>query len=94
LGAGGAADDSPVVGLPSAFDWRNVNGGNYVTPVRDQGNCGSCWAFATTGALESKALITFNWPGKSLNLSEQIVLSCSGAGNCELVDVSISPPTF
>jgi len=68
--------------LPATFDWRNYNGGNYITPVRDQGSCGSCWAFAPTAALESKALLTFDWPGIDLNLSEQIVLSCSGGGNC------------
>lgn len=69
--------------VPSAFDWRNVSGNNFVTPVRDQGNCGDCWAFAVTAALESKALINFNWSGTNLNLSEQIVLSCSGAGSCD-----------
>jgi C1A family cysteine protease len=68
--------------VPSAFDWRNVLGNNFVTPVRNQGNCGSCWAFAVTAALESRALITFNLPGTNLNLSEQIVLSCSGGGSC------------
>ena len=73
---------TPLLELPPSFNWRN-NGGNFVTPVRDQGYCGSCWAFATTAALESKALITFNNPGTNLNLSEQIVLSCSGAGNCQ-----------
>jgi C1A family cysteine protease len=65
----------------ATFDWRN-NGGNYVTPVRNQGSCGSCWAFAATAALESKVLITFNKPGTNLDLSEQIVVSCSGAGSC------------
>ena len=42
--------------LPSALDWRN-HGGNFVTPVRNQGSCGSCWAFATAAALESAILI-------------------------------------
>ena len=68
-------------GLPVGFDWRD-NGGNYVTPIRDQGNCGSCWAFATAGALESITLIGNNTPGVDLNVAEQVLLSCSGAGSC------------
>ena len=68
--------------LPIAFDWRNISGNSYVTPIRDQRSCGSCWAFAATAALESKALMAFNWPGANVDLSEQIVISCSGAGSC------------
>ena len=71
-----------AVALPISFDWRNNNAKNYVTPIRNQGGCGSCWAFAATAALESAALITFNQPGTDLNLSEQIVVSCGGAGSC------------
>lgn len=71
--------------MPSIFDWRSATGtyaGNYVTPIRDQGNCGSCWAFATAGALESQVLMGENSPGLDVNLSEQTLVSCSSAGNC------------
>lgn len=43
--------------LPSSFDLRDVNGKNYVTPVKDQGNEGLCWAFATASLLETHDLI-------------------------------------
>ena len=69
---------------PPSFDWRNSTGNTFVTPVRDQGGCGSCWAFATTAALESYVLITQNTPGTDVNLSEQTLVSCPGpaTGNC------------
>ena len=51
-----------VVGdsLPTSYDLRNVNGKNFVTPVRDQGALGICWSFATVGALESHLLVKNN----------------------------------
>ena len=57
-----------------AFDWRDS--GN-VTPADDQGSCGSCWAFASVGALESKILIA---GGSQYDLSEQQVISCNSYG--------------
>lgn len=69
--------------LPATFDWRN-NGGNYVTPIENQGSCGDCWAFSTTAAMESKNLITAGKPEGlyNIDLSEQFLLSCSNAGTC------------
>ena len=72
----------PTQSAPATLDWRS-NGGNYVTSIKNQGSCGACWAFATTGAAESATLIANQSPNTDLNLSEQVTLSCSGGGNCE-----------
>jgi hypothetical protein len=68
--------------LPSRLDWRNHKGANWVTPAKDQGPCGSCWAFSVVGTLESVVAIRANNPALTLNLSEQFVLACS-AGTCD-----------
>jgi len=60
----------------ASFDWRSLG---KVTPVRDQGGCGSCWAFGTLGALEGSQLLRNNL---TTNAAEQEILSCSGAGTC------------
>jgi hypothetical protein len=73
--------DAPLTDLPASFDWR-ANGGYFVTPVRNQGGCGSCWAFATAAALESYNLIKNNTPGNPDDRAEEILLSCAGAGSC------------
>ncbi|MCX5902260.1 MAG: hypothetical protein NTV89_02055, partial [Proteobacteria bacterium] len=71
-----------AVKLPAKFDWRSNNGGNYVTPVKDQEYCGSCWAFGATAALESAVLIAAQQPGIPLDLSEQMLVSCMGIAGC------------
>ena len=70
----------PVEGAPATVDWRNSLGVSYVSPVKNQGSCGSCWAFASTAGLESQAMI--GTAGMPVDLSEQILVSCSGAGTC------------
>jgi hypothetical protein len=67
--------------LPARLDWRD-RGGDWVTPVRDQGGCGSCWAFAATAVAESLVMREQGRPGEDVDLSEQDALSCSGAGTC------------
>ncbi len=64
------------VASAAKFDWADHNG---VTGVRDQGNCGSCWAFATHGAFEGSYAILNNG---FIDSSEQDTLDCSGAGDC------------
>ena len=63
------------------WDWRNRHGKNWMTLVKNQGSCGSCWAFSTIGTFESYINLYYN---RLINydLSEQEVLSCSGAGTC------------
>lgn len=72
-----------IANLPK-FSWEDTGG---VPPIRNQGNCGSCWAFATTAAMESNLLIRHpDLVGTSVNLAEQAMVACavpaaSGSGS-------------
>ena len=57
-------NEEPVerVRLPKSWDWRNVQGYNYVSAVKNQGSCGSCVAFAIVAAIESHYRIERNLP--------------------------------
>ncbi len=84
-----------VVPEPAYWDWRDYG---MVTPAKDQARCGSCWAFAATGALESKILIKDGW---EYDLSEQMLISaygppdalgcCGGLGDAVRFYETVSP---
>jgi len=64
---------SKMDALPPSLDWRASG----LPPVRNQGGCGSCWAFATVGALESQIMLQ---SGTAEDLSEQYLVSCNTNG--------------
>lgn len=92
----GATTGSPVlvrscvdVSLIASFDWSHkvlptalpAGGANWMTSVKNQSTCGSCWAFSTLGYMEAIYNIENGNPALDINLSEQDLISCS-AGSC------------
>jgi len=79
----GSGLQNPATPNPPAFDWREKGA---VTPVKNQGGCGSCWAFASAETLESFYAIA---SGKLVELAPQAFVncvqnpdSCGGTGGC------------
>merc|ERR1712113_1284410 len=90
----GEFEATSTEGLPDAGDWREKDG--VMTPVKNQGGCGSCWAFSAVETLESHLAIATGQA--SPKLSPQQIVSCSpnpqhcgGTGGC---DGSTQPLAF
>jgi len=81
---------------PPTWDWRDVNGEDWTTSIKNQGNCGSCYAFGSLAGLEAVIKIKNEDPDLSIDLSEQFMVSCgqewmSGMFGC---DGAYHSPTF
>lgn len=79
--------------LPDTLDWRNKNGADWMGPVTNQGQCGSCVAFAAVATLSGQMNIANNWPSLNLNFSEQQLFACGG-GACNRGWYSSSAASF
>lgn len=89
---GGGGNSFGVGGsnLPLSFDWsgryaKNWNNENWMTPIKNQLGCGSCWVFGTIGAMEGVINLYYN-QHLDIDLSEQQIVSCgeSASFKCSL----------
>jgi C1A family cysteine protease len=80
------ARSSRPFSLPSSLDWRDYNGVNWITPIKDQQQCGSCYSFATVGTMETLIKLDQSDPDFDVDLSEQYLVSCGPSGSRQGID--------
>ncbi len=69
------------ISAPASVDWRNKNGANWMTSVKDQESCGACVSFATLGTIEARLNIVCQKENLDKDFSEANLFFC-GCGNC------------
>lgn len=81
-----------LTATPDFLDWRNYQGQNFITSVKNQSSCGSCWSFSIVAVIEAMYNVensvpvqrdSFSGANFELDLSEQFLVSCSDAGGCD-----------
>ncbi len=66
--------------IPNSFDWRSFNGHTYIGPIRDQGDCGSCYSFGANAAAEGAFNVaTGSFDTKCADFSESFIIWCLGS---------------
>ncbi|MBK9509956.1 MAG: hypothetical protein IPO04_11065 [Cytophagaceae bacterium] len=66
-----------TLGLAPSFDLRNVNGNNYITPIKDQSSCGSCVSFGTLATMEGTLRYINKDPNLGIDYSEAHLFYCN-----------------
>ena len=61
-----------IVKAPPSWDWRNYQGKDWMTPVKDQMSCANCWCFAIIGAFETRIKIVDDIPDSTLTFPSNL----------------------
>jgi len=70
--------DASTANLPTVYNWCSEG---YCSPIKNQGQCGSCWAYSTTSAVESAYAIALATPGNVIVLGPQYLIDCDNTNN-------------